>query len=128
MSAAPLTIVRAPEDLRLAARCLAGERAAQRELFHAHRRRVHATLYRILGSNEWMDDLVQDAFVTIFRSLKVFRGEASLAAWVDRCPVRVAYAALTEKRARPRKLELVNDVAANDPSAEDRMLAREAAR
>lgn len=120
--------VRAPDDLSLAQRCVAGERAAQRELFDREKRRVHAALYRILGSNTYMDDLVQESFFEVFRSLKNFRGEASLGTWVDRCTVRVAYAHLTRKRPKMAQLELVPEIPAGDASAEDRALAREAGR
>lgn len=124
--AAP-SVLRAPDDLELAKRCVAGDRPAQRELFSRHKRRVHATLYRMLGSSA-LDDLIQDTFVAVFRGLGSFRGESSLATWIDRCTVRIAFAYLSEKRARPPHLELVGDVATGDPSAERRLVAREAAR
>jgi RNA polymerase sigma-70 factor (ECF subfamily) len=120
--------VRAPDDLVLAARCVSGERAAQRALFDRERRRVHAALYRILGSNAPMDDLVQEAFLEIFRSLRGYRGEASLGTWIDRCTVRVAYAHLTRKRPKVTQLELLPEIPSHDASAEQRVLAREAAR
>ena len=123
-----LSVVRAPADLELAERCVAGDRAAQQRLFHEHKRRIHATLYRILGSNAYMDDLVQEAFMNVYRSLRLFRGESSLATWIDRCTVRVAYAHISQRRARAPHLELVTDVASGDASAESRALAREAAR
>ncbi len=123
-----LSVVRAPADLALAERCVAGDRAAQQRLFHEHKRRIHATLYRILGTNSYMDDLVQEAFMNVYRSLRLFRGESSLATWIDRCTVRVAYAHITQRRARGPHLELVTEVASGDASAESRALAREAAR
>jgi RNA polymerase sigma-70 factor (ECF subfamily) len=123
-----LTRIRAPNDLSLAQRCVAGDRAAQREVFDREVRRVHAALYRILGSNAFMDDLIQEAFLEVFRSLKNFRGEASLATWVDRCTVRVAYAHLSQKRRRVPQLELVPDVPDGEPNAEERTIAHEAAR
>jgi len=123
-----LSVVRAPADLELAERCVAGDRAAQQRLFHENKRRIHATLYRILGTNSYMDDLVQEAFMNVYRSLRLFRGESSLATWIDRCTVRVAYAHITQRRARAPHLELVTDVASSDASAESRALAREAAR
>jgi RNA polymerase sigma-70 factor, ECF subfamily len=126
------TIVSEPggrsSDLSLARRCVDGERAAQRELFVRERRRVHATLYRVLGSNADIEDLLQDTFIEVFRSLPSFRGDARLSTWIDRIGVRVAYAYLTNRRGRLARLESVPDVAAEGPSAEQRMLAREAAR
>jgi RNA polymerase sigma-70 factor (ECF subfamily) len=110
---------RAPhEDTVLTQRCVAGDRAAQDELFTAYRARVHATLYRLLRSNAPMDDLVQEAFLNVFRSLRIYRGESSLATWIDRCTVRVAFAWIAQRKAHPPPLELVQDVPAGDPSAE----------
>lgn len=120
--------VRASDDLALAQRCVSGSRAAQRELFDREARRVHAAIFRILGSNAQMDDLMQDAFLEIFRSLKSFRGESSLGTWIDRCSVRVAYAYLSSKRRRIPQLELVPDVPDDDPNVEECVMAREAAR
>lgn len=120
--------VLAPEDATLAARCAAGDRAAQRKLFHDHRGRVHAILYRLLGSNREIEDLVQDAFLEIFRSLGSYRGEAKLGTWIDRVTTRVAFAYFKRRRPASVHLESVPDVAADDPSAERRVLAREAAR
>jgi RNA polymerase sigma-70 factor (ECF subfamily) len=120
-------LVTAPEDLELASRCVRGDRQAQRALFARERHRIHSTLFRIVGSGAQLDDLIQDAFVEVFRSLGSFRGEASLATWIERCTVRVAYAYFRRKSLVPR-LEPVRDVAATTPSAEQRTLHREAAR
>lgn len=120
--------LRAQADLELAKRCCSGEATAQRDLFHREKRRVHAALYRILGSNTEMDDLVQDVFLEVFRTLHHFRGEAQLGTWIDRVAVRVAYAHISRRKARPRTLELVADVASRSAGAEERAISREAAR
>jgi RNA polymerase sigma-70 factor (ECF subfamily) len=94
------------EDVLLVDRCLTGEPAATRELFRRHKSRVHACLYRVLGSNRDMDDLLQEAFLQVFQSLRGWRAEASLATWVDRVSVRVAYRYLTQKGRRVQTAEL----------------------
>lgn len=88
------------EDVLLVDRCLTGEPAATRELFRRHKNRVHACLYRVLGTNRDMDDLLQEAFLQVFQSLRGWRAEASLATWIDRVSVRVAYRYLTQKGRR----------------------------
>lgn len=100
------------EDVVLVDRCLGGESAAARELFRRHRGRVHACLYRVLGANQDMDDLLQEAFLQVFQSLRGWRAEASLATWIDRVAVRVAYRYLTNRRRRGTTVELVDDAAA----------------
>jgi len=123
------------EDAFLVDRCLSGEEKAARELFRAHRARVHGCLYRVLGTNRDMDDLLQDVFVQVFQSLRGWRAEASLATWIDRIAVRVAWRYLTRRKAAPPMLELVDDLAGptalpGPPAAGGarRMLAREGVR
>src|SRR5688572_24694344 len=47
-----------------------------------------------------MDDLLQEAFLQVFQSLRGWRAEASLATWIDRVAVRVAYRYLSQKGRR----------------------------
>ncbi|MEY2931847.1 MAG: hypothetical protein RL033_2596 [Pseudomonadota bacterium] len=88
------------DDTALAARAAAGDVAAQRQIFGLLRSTVHATLYRVLGSNEHMEDLVQDVFVEVFRSLPRYRGESKLTTWTGPIAARVAFHYLRHKRAR----------------------------
>ncbi len=85
-------------------------------------------LFRILGSNSEIDDLVQEALLEVFRSLPTFRGDALLSTWVERITVRVAYAHIARRRSDVVRLSLVPEPASGDASAEERALAREAAR
>ncbi len=116
------------EDRALAERCVAQDRAAQRELFRVLGPRVHATLFRVFGTNHQIDDLIQEAFIQIFRSLASYRGEASLATWADRCTVRIAYAAFRGRTRRVGWLEVVPEPASGEPDAERRMVAKDAVR
>lgn len=116
------------DDLALAQRCAEGDRSAQKELFDREKRRVHATVYRMLGSNSGIEDVIQEAFLQVFRSLGNFRGEASLSTWIDRCTVRAVYAHFATRKRRGPVLELVTDLVSQDASAEERVLAREAGR
>lgn len=111
----------------LARRAGAGDEAAQRQLFRELAPRLHATLYRVLGSNTFVEDVLQDTFVEVFRSLPSYRGEALMTTWADRIAIRVAYrflrrhkAALVPQHVAPN-LSLVG-------SPEDEILHREGVR
>ena len=97
------------EDVLLVDRCLTGEPAATRELFRRHRARVHASLFRVLGTNRDMDDLLQEAFIQVFQSLRNWRAEASLSTWIDRVSVRVAYRYLSQRGRRIVTTDLMDD-------------------
>ena len=98
----------------MAQRAGAGDRAAQRELFQAQKQSVHHALFRVLGSNRELEDLLQDSFVAIFRALPSFRGDSTLARWCQTIAMRTAYATIAKRR--PAVLELVEEHVA-DPTS-----------
>ncbi len=87
------------DDGELIAACLEGDKQAQRTLFRREYPRVHATVYRILGSSRDVDDLVQETFIAVFRALTTFRGDARLSTWIDRIAVRGVFHHLRTKKA-----------------------------
>jgi RNA polymerase sigma-70 factor (ECF subfamily) len=115
-------------DLDLARRAAGGERAAQRELFLAQRASVHHALYRILGANRDLEDLIQDAFVEIFRGLHSFRGDSSLSRWCQTIATRVAYLTISKRKPPTVDLAVVEDMIAGDADTRRHVQVREAAR
>jgi RNA polymerase sigma-70 factor (ECF subfamily) len=116
-------------DLLLAQRAADGDRAAQRELFARLKVAVHHTLYRILGSNRDLEDLIQDAFLEIFRALPSFRGDSSLPRWSQTIATRTAYLAIQKRKPTAVDLDDVEEeVVDRDPDAHRITLARQAAK
>lgn len=116
------------QDLELAQRAASGDRGAQRELFGAQKLGVHHTLFRILGANRDLEDLIQDAFLEIFRALPSFRGDSSLARWCQTIATRVAYAAISRRKPPAIDLALVEDSLPSDEDGHRTAQMREAAR
>ena len=115
-------------DLELAQRAATGDRAAQRELFLEQRANVHRALFRILGSNREIEDLLQDAFIEIFKALGSFRGDSTLGRWCQTIAVRVAYLAISRRRPPAVDLALVEETVASDTDVRRHVQVREAAR
>jgi len=60
-------------------------RSAWEDLVRVHTRRVYAICYRFTGSDHEAQDLTQEVFLRVFRSLKSFRaGEGSFTVWLAR--------------------------------------------
>ena len=69
----------------LVSRCLSGDEAAWEELLRQHTRQVYGLCYRFTGSGAEAQDLTQEVFLRLFRSLKSFRaGEGSFQVWLGR--------------------------------------------
>jgi RNA polymerase sigma factor (sigma-70 family) len=60
------------------------------QLVRDHQAMVFRTLLRLTGSREHVDDLAQDVFLRLYRSLPSFRGEALVTTYLYRIAVNVA--------------------------------------
>jgi RNA polymerase sigma-70 factor (ECF subfamily) len=81
----PLTKNRLDPDLNLVERCLGGDEAAWEALVRMHTRRVYGFCYRFTGKDSEAQDLTQEVFLRVFRSLKSYRSdEGAFATWLAR--------------------------------------------
>ncbi|MFN7936043.1 MAG: sigma-70 family RNA polymerase sigma factor [Bryobacteraceae bacterium] len=72
-------------DSTLVDRCLGGDEVAWEDLVRLHTRKVYAVCYRFTGNDSEAQDLTQDVFLRVFKSLRSFRsGEGSFAVWLMR--------------------------------------------
>lgn len=79
-----------------------GEPRALRELFERYRADVLRIAYRVLGPSADLEDVAQEAFVQVFRSLPSYRGNAKFTTWLYRVVTNVARMHVRHERARPR--------------------------
>jgi RNA polymerase sigma-70 factor (ECF subfamily) len=89
--------------------CVSGVRRAQHEFFVKYRDTVSGLVYRLLGPDFDIDDVIQQVFISIFRSLANFRGLSSLDTWVYRITSKVCTDQL-RKKYRKRKLILAGSI------------------
>jgi RNA polymerase sigma-70 factor (ECF subfamily) len=90
-------------DAELAHRCRQGDAAAFEELYRAHAGRLYSLLFRMAGSAEEAEDLLQDVFLNAHRKLAGFRGESTLGTWLYRMAVNHCLDHLRGRHARMAK-------------------------
>lgn len=98
---APPTRPHIPEDEGLLRRAGAGDAAAFREVFLRHRADVARLVYRMLSAPADLEDVVQEVFVQVYRSLKDFRGQSKFSTWLHRVTVNVVLMHRRSARSRP---------------------------
>jgi RNA polymerase sigma-70 factor (ECF subfamily) len=91
------------------ARARAGDDEAFRELTDPHRRELQLHCYRILGSMQDAEDLVQETLLAAWRSLDAFEGRASVRAWLFRIATNRCLNALRARSRRPREVQAMNE-------------------
>lgn len=84
--------------------CLANNRLAQKQLYDRYKRAMYTVAYRITGDFESANDVLQEAFIKVFRGLSKFRKEATLGAWIKTIVVRTALSKI-KKESRLEPLE-----------------------
>jgi len=90
-----------PDEEGLIASAAAGDAAAFRTLYERHRTDVARLVYRMLGNRGDFEDVIQEVFVQVYRSLKDFRGQAKFSTWLHRVTVNVVLMHRRSARSRP---------------------------
>jgi len=91
------------------ARARAGDDEAFRELTDPHRRELQLHCYRILGSMQDAEDLLQETLLAAWRSLEAFAGRASVRAWLYRIATNRCLNVLRARSRRPREVQAMDD-------------------
>jgi RNA polymerase sigma-70 factor (ECF subfamily) len=81
MPSSDLTPV-APDTNALVERCLQGDQAAWNVIVRMHWRRVFNVAYKFVGRHDEAEDLTQDVFLKVFRSLATFDRRANFQTWL----------------------------------------------
>jgi RNA polymerase sigma-70 factor (ECF subfamily) len=85
----------------LIVRCKLHERSAQTEFYVRYRNEVARTVYKVLGPDAELEDVIQDVFIEVFRSIDRFKGRAKVTTWLYRVSVNVALQRLRKRKRRP---------------------------
>src|ERR1700740_598212 len=63
-------------------RCLSGDQAAWNQIVSQHWRKVFNLAYKFVGKHDEAEDLTQDIFLKIFKSLGTFDRRANFQTWL----------------------------------------------
>ena len=102
------------EDSRLAA-AKNGDKDQYSELAEPYRRELQIHCYRILGSLQEADDLVQETFLRAWRRLDTYQGRASFRAWLYKIATNACLDVLDQRHSR--RLLPMDIHPASDPNA-----------
>jgi RNA polymerase sigma-70 factor (ECF subfamily) len=105
-------------DLELAKRCRNGDAGAFEELYRNHAGRLYGLAFRMAGSAQEAEDLLQEMFLHAYRKLGTFRGESSLSTWLYRLGMNQCLDYLRGKQARmSQATDSFDDAGAAEPAA-----------
>jgi RNA polymerase sigma-70 factor (ECF subfamily) len=82
----------------LIARCRQGDQEAHFRLYQLYSRSMYNVGYRIVNNEEEAQDVLQEAFISAFRNLEFYRGDATFGAWLKRIVIHKAINYLKKRR------------------------------
>ncbi len=121
-------------DVSLVTRAQAGDTDAFRVLVERHSRSVFRLAFRLTGTEQDADEVVQESFIKAYRQLQKFESRSTFSTWLYRIAANCAVDLL---RAKPRWQESLDDsgdegpavaaaeATASGPSPERLMLSRQ---
>jgi RNA polymerase sigma-70 factor (ECF subfamily) len=110
-------------DRDLVRRCLNGEFAAARELVERFQGDVFGLCVRLLRHRHDAEDVAQEVFARVFRSLNRWDASRPLRPWVLGITVNRCRTAIAKRVRRPEVVDYVGDLPDREPPAGDRELA-----
>jgi RNA polymerase sigma-70 factor (ECF subfamily) len=90
-----------PELDELVLRSQRGDRVAFSQLFRRHRADVARLVFRMMGPTADAEDVIQEVFLQVHRSLGEFRGQAKFTTWLHRVTVNVVLMVRRAAKSRP---------------------------
>ncbi len=106
----PPSFVVAVDEITVA-RARAGDEAALEALFRRFETPVYSLARRLTRSPHDAEDVLQETFLEVVRSIRRFRGDGSLAGWIRKVAASKALMRLRQQGARGREEELSDDLA-----------------
>lgn len=96
-------------DNELIERVRAAKPGAFDELYYAYVDRVHRHLFRVIGPDPDLEDLVQQTFVQVYKSIDSFRADATFGTWLHRVALNIALSHLRKRSRwlRPQTSDIV---------------------
>ena len=107
------------DESELLSKASTGDTVAFRALYLRHRPDVARLVFRMLGARSDLDDVVQEVFFQVFRSLKDFRGQSKFSTWLHRVTVNVVLMHRRAARSRP----VFSEEPSNDITADQETVA-----
>jgi RNA polymerase sigma-70 factor (ECF subfamily) len=104
-------------ERRLIRRLRDRDERAFREVVETYQNKVYNLTYRMLNDPAEAEDLAQEVFITVFKSIDQFRGDAKFSTWLYRvaanhCKNRIKYLARRHDRDRAEFDESIDRTAA----------------
>ncbi len=83
-------------------RICGGDMSAFQDLVERHKRKIYYLAYDIVGDHQEAEDVSQEVFIKVYRSIHKFRKDAKMSSWLHQITVNSAIDVLRRRKVRPK--------------------------
>ncbi|NLK87250.1 MAG: sigma-70 family RNA polymerase sigma factor [Clostridiaceae bacterium] len=112
-------------DSVLVSRCLNGDNEAFAELISRYKRLIYSVAYKFSKDNEEVNDMAQEAFIKIYRSLSRYDDQYKFSTWSVKVATNICLDHVRRKKINLVALEEVENFTGTSNSPEEYYLRKE---
>jgi RNA polymerase sigma-70 factor (ECF subfamily) len=80
-----------------------GDQTAFHELVGQYKKKIYFLAYDITGHHQEAEDISQEVFIKMFRSLKNFRRDSKMSSWLYQITINASIDSLRKKSSKPKR-------------------------
>jgi RNA polymerase sigma-70 factor (ECF subfamily) len=112
-------------DYELVVDCLEGDKDAFSELISRYKRLIYSVAYKFSRDSDEVNDLAQDAFIKIYRSLSRYDSQYKFSTWSVKVATNICLDHVRRKKLNSVSLEEIENFTGSNNSPEEFYLRRE---
>ncbi len=112
-------------DSELVSRCLKGDNEAFSELISRYKRLIYSVAYKFSTDNEEVNDMAQEAFIKIYRSLSRYDDQYKFSTWSVKVATNICLDHVRRKKLNSVSLDEIENFTGTGNSPEEYYLRKE---
>lgn len=114
-----------PSDYELVQKCLSGEREVFSELVTRYKKLVFSVVYNMISDKQEINDISQEVFIRIYKSLNRYNPEYKFSTWVVKITTNLCLDMIRKKKVDSMPIEEIEGVSSDCDTPEEQFISRE---
>lgn len=120
-----MEVVMQVSDHELVKKCLEGCQDSFAELMARYKRLIYTVVYNLLKDRDEADDLSQEVFIRIYKSLGTYNPQYKFSTWSVRVATNLCLDFLRKRKVNSIPIEEIENISRDDESPEDKYVRKE---
>lgn len=112
-------------DMELIEKCLGGDQDSYTELVSRYKKLVYSTVYYYIKDSEEINDVSQEVFLRIYKSLRSYNGQYKFSTWAVKITSNLCLDILRKKKLNSTPIEEIENASREEDTPERKYISKE---